>query len=101
MSKTIVIDGIEYELNPVKKESILPVPEQTIINEYTPEVGSGTKSIKVATPKVSDYRERFKKHEVKPSELKPERKFHKLVNLDQGLDDFGDLIVGPGLQEEY
>lgn len=61
--------------------------------------------VKKAVPKVSDYRERFKKRQISPLELiaRPTLR-RKLPQTDRELDRFryqGEkLFFGPGIEEE-
>ena len=62
-------------------------------------------NVKKAIPKLSDYRERFKKHQISPRELVVQNlPKEKLIKADGGLESFqykGDkLFFGPGVEED-
>ena len=54
----------------------------------------------VAVPKVSDYRERYKKHQLRARDIKTESPIVPLKRMDGELDKFGDLVFGEGLTQE-
>ena len=91
MDKTITIKGKTYKL----------VPLESLVEEY--ERVADSKTIPSAQPKVSDYRERYKKHEIRPDEViaRPSypAKLLKKVKKPEDLSE-GDFF-GPGLEIDY
>ena len=89
--KTIVIDNVEYELVPLKKEVPKePVAEKSILDDY--------EGIKEAQPQVFDWREELNKKRkilIENSVLK------KIPRQDTELDKFGDLVVGEGISQDF
>ena len=63
--KTMIIDGVEYELNPVQKVQVKE--KEDILSGY--EISEPIKA-KRAQPKVSEYREKFKRRELSLSDIK-------------------------------
>ena len=54
----------------------------------------------IAVPKVSDYRERFKKHKIRANDVRATGQNVPLVRMDTEMDRFGDLVIGEGLEQE-
>ena len=114
MPKNLVIDGIKYELVPVQpkeeKKSILDgyVAEEPpkVLGEPIQKPPEITGEVKKAIPKVSDYRERFKKRQVLASEVMTLPKFGRnLPKQDTELDNFtyrGEkMFFGDGISEDW
>ena len=103
--KTIVLEGQEYWLVPVKdgveahQSDSKPLNED-IVAEYQPPV---SKSVKKAVGKLSTYRERFKQRKLSLADL-PKRKLTVVqIPEDKSLDGFNyegeKLFFGPGTQQ--
>lgn len=101
MDKIVVIEGKTYKLVPVEEHlvdaysGVVPKVEHGPVKAEI----SGSSPIPRAQPKVSDYRERYKKHEIRPDETIAKPSFpskllkkNKSINLGEG--DF----FGPGLE---
>lgn len=95
----IVIKGKRYKLLPLDEEvpqNALQEATGGILEAYgSPKISK----VGVAVPKVSDYRERYKKHAVRPGELVarptyPTKLIKRNQNRDMGPGDF----FGPGLE---
>lgn len=107
--KTIVLDGVTYELKPVSSTEIQPeAPENRsgeavgtkILEEYAP------KQIKKAVPVVSEYRERYKQGKLRRSDIVTETNpIRSLPKQDQGLEGYSykgeKLFFGEGIQQEF
>jgi len=63
--KTVVIDGKEYELVPVERESVLDLIDEVV----------GYSKPDIALPKRSEYREKFKNRTLTPVDLARRRGF--------------------------
>ena len=63
---TVTIGGKKYNLVPVEEESLIDAYEPSVKKEEAPIGDSG---VKVAVPKIYDYRERYKKKKIHPSEV--------------------------------
>lgn len=73
----------------VEAPKVLPVLEEK------PKVG-------VAIPKVSEYKQRFNSHKLRPRDVSvPPTRPDVLPRTDNELDKFGDLFFGDGLQEDF
>lgn len=96
----VTIDGKEYELIPVENEAESVLEDYKVQDEVQTETG-----VKDAVPVVSEYRERYKKKQVKFSEVSaPPKRYSKIDKTNSSLDDYeykGEkLFVGDGLVEE-
>lgn len=117
MMKTVIIDGKKYELVPVKGK-----PEESLLDAYSgaevkrqrhhpvkvEKAGSTPVSpaIKEAVPKLSDYRERYKKRQIRLDEVTVQPKVLKnLVNPANQLKSMkfkGDSVFfGEGVTQEF
>jgi hypothetical protein len=81
--KTIVIDGVEYELVPVKKE------ESSLVEEY--------EGVKMAQPKPYDWKEELAKKRKKNMQNSILR---KIPRQDSEMDKFGKLVIGEGIRQD-
>lgn len=97
MGDTIIIGGKEYKLVSVEKD---PIVEEYIPKKVEQEKEIGLSGYPRAVPGVYDYRERYKQRKLTmrdvtapPSAVSPKR-------MDSNLDQFGDLIWGPGIEQE-
>jgi hypothetical protein len=68
--------------------------EESILSDYL----AGNAGL--AVPKVSDYRERYKKHQLRASDVKTSAPIVPLVRMDSEMDKFGDLVIGEGIEQE-
>ena len=124
MYKTINLDGKEYYLVPTEEVKMMDKSSQErntlpdavseesaskkevfndILDDYT---GKSEEIVKKAEPKVSDYRERFKKHKIFLSEVMTQPKvLPKLPKQDNQLDQFDykgeKLFFGEGIEQEF
>ena len=105
MDKTVIVEGKTYKLVPVE-ESLVDVysgvGSKVDQSPVKAEV-SGSSPIPRAVPKVSDYRERYKKHEIRPDEViaKPNVPA-KLLKKSKNSEDLGrGDFFGPGLEMDY
>ncbi len=98
MDKTIVVGGKTYKLVPVEEPLVEVYGGIAQQEEQRPVEAkiTGSSPVAPAVPKVSDYRERYKRHEIRPNEVTakpsyPTRllKKHKGENLGRG-DFFGE-----------
>lgn len=108
--KNIVIDGVEYQLVPVGVGEVKDVLDDYSIESpvraeepvATTPINNG---VKVAEPKVYDYRERYKQGKIYLTDVvAPTKILHNLPKLDTELDKFeykGEkLFFGDGLEQE-
>lgn len=104
--ETINIQGKKYRLVPIEEEthSILDDYKIQSQNDLPQEEVPEKSGIKDAVPQVSDYRERFKRKELKASDViaPPARVERKKV--DSSLDSYSykgeGLFFGPGLEDD-
>lgn len=105
MQDEIIIQGRRYKLVPVE-ESILadyePLPRSQEIGETNRQED---KKIMDAVPKVSDYRERYKKRKVKASEIQVQPRIveveDKTEGMLEGYEYKGEgLFFGAGLEQD-
>lgn len=113
MEDTIIINGKKYKLVPIEEET------EDFVAEYTMETsksiadqenkasqkGIQQSSIPNAIPKVSEYRERYKKHQVRAADITARPNYNvELKRSDSDLDKFeykGDkLFFGEGIERE-
>lgn len=107
----IVLNGKRYRLVPIEDDAVEAYigavaqrSEQRPVEAKTE--GSSPSSSAVAVPKHSDYRERYKKHQLSLTELKvPPKILSKLSNQDGELDRYNykgeNLFFGEGVQQEF
>jgi hypothetical protein len=98
--KTIVIDGIEYELVPIKPSGKRNPPQSssskelasqnTLLEEY--------EGIKVAKPEIYDWKEEMAKKRKKQMQNTMLRRIPKQRTE---IDNFGNLVVGKGIEEDF
>jgi hypothetical protein len=106
--KIIVLDGQEYYLVPVESKEVVSVPDKAVVEEKDDilgDYGIEKTGIKQAIPKISDYRERFKKRKISPRELIVQPTVRKIKQNDTSLDRFNykgeSLFFGEGLEEDF
>lgn len=83
------------ETTPQNRLSEVPTTETDVVDEYL----SGAEG--VAIPKVSNYREKFKKHQLTPMDVRTGVTKVPILKGDAEMDKFGDLVVGEGLVQEF
>ena len=105
--KTIVLDGQEYYLVPVEDKEVVSVPDEAVVeknDDILSDYGIEKTGIKQAIPKISDYRERFKKRKISPRELIAPPSIRRIKQNDGNLDRFSykgeNLFFGEGLEED-
>lgn len=102
----------DYLVNTTKEvetvsTEVLAVPTETLVDPepVRQEVVQKDTGVKKAEPKVSEYRERFKKHSLRADDVTPQKAMPKIVHLDGELDRFThkgeSLFFGEGTQVEY
>lgn len=84
-------------------EEVVAIENTKIIDQYST---LEEEPVQTAVPVVSDYRERYKKHEIRMDEIVPKRVVvKKIQRQDTELDSYryqGDsLFFGPGAEVEY
>lgn len=84
-------------------EEVVGTQNTNIIDEYG---ALEDETVREAVPVVSDYRERYKKREIRMDEITPKRPvIEKIPRQDSELDSYryqGDsLFFGPGVEVEY
>jgi len=107
--KSIIVDGIEYvakvqepEASQNANSEVVPsksTSNTSVLDDYAPF------EVKDAVPKLSDYRERYKKRKVYMNEVKVQQKMmRELPKQDRELDSFshkGDrLFFGEGISQD-
>lgn len=111
MDKYVTIKGVKYKLTPVKKSLVeqysgvaelvkhLPVKEENAGSNPVPRA-----EVKDAVPKVSDYRERFKKRQIRPDEVIVKAKFRTNLNDANTKPEFRvggeNMFFGSGVEQE-
>jgi hypothetical protein len=100
MINEIILEGKRYKLVPVEEEKVQPFSWKDQENNKD--------EVIEAQPKLSDYRERFKRRELRPSDVKTEPKFMagpKELNqgeLDQISNKLGeDVFFGSGTEDDF
>lgn len=56
---------------------------------------------RVAIPKVSNYREKYKAHKLTSRDVQAGATKVPVIQPDAELSRFGGLVVGPGVEQEY
>ena len=103
----IIVDGKKYKLVPVEDafEDYKAVEEKVETSEGTPQPSvSESVGVRKAVPKVSDYRERYKKRQVMMSEVTAPPRRVQIKQRDSVLEGYNykgeSLIFGEGLSED-